>query len=81
MAATERACMLEGCASCVYPPACVRGPMFLPAQVWDMATLECVRVLEGHTEAVLALAVSSGGCLVSGSYDSRCVCVQACSGG
>ena len=39
-------------------------------QVWDIHTLECVRVLEGHTEAVLALAVSPAGCLISGSYDS-----------
>lgn len=40
------------------------------SQVWDINTLECVRVLEGHAEAVLALAVSPSGCLVSGSYDS-----------
>jgi F-box/WD-40 domain protein 7 len=35
----------------------------------DINTLECIRVLEGHTEAVLALAVSDTH-LVSGSYDA-----------
>ena len=34
-----------------------------------MASLECVRVLEGHNEAVLALAVGPT-FLVSGSYDT-----------
>ena len=34
-----------------------------------MDTLECVRVLEGHNEAVLALAVGPS-FLVSGSYDT-----------
>lgn len=38
-------------------------------RVWDMDTLECVRVLEGHNEAVLALAVGPS-FLVSGSYDT-----------
>ncbi len=34
-----------------------------------MDTLDCVRVLEGHNEAVLALAVGPS-FLVSGSYDT-----------
>ena len=34
-----------------------------------MESLECVRVLEGHNEAVLALAVGPS-FLVSGSYDT-----------
>ena len=34
-----------------------------------MESLECVRVLEGHGEAVLALAVGET-FLVSGSYDT-----------
>ena len=38
-------------------------------RVWDMESLECVRVLEGHNEAVLALAVGPT-FLVSGSYDT-----------
>jgi WD40 repeat protein len=38
--------------------------------VWDARTLECEAVLEGHTEAVLALALAEGGGLVSGSYDT-----------
>lgn len=38
------------------------------AQVWDLATLDLIRSLEGHTDAVRALAVS-GGRLFSGSYD------------
>ena len=38
-------------------------------RVWDMDSLECVRVLEGHNEAVLALAVGPT-FLVSGSYDT-----------
>ena len=38
-------------------------------RVWDMESLECVRVLEGHNEAVLALAVGPS-FLVSGSYDT-----------
>ena len=37
--------------------------------MWDVETLECVRVLEGHGEAVLALAVGET-FLVSGSYDT-----------
>lgn len=37
--------------------------------MWDLRTLDCVRVLEGHTEAVLALAVTRDR-LVSGSYDA-----------
>ena len=41
----------------------------IPCRVWDMDTLECVRVLEGHNEAVLALAVGPS-FLVSGSYDT-----------
>jgi WD40 repeat protein len=39
------------------------------SRVWDIETLECVRVLEGHNEAVLALAVGEN-FLVSGSYDT-----------
>lgn len=38
-------------------------------RVWDMETLECVKVLQGHNEAVLALAVGPS-FLVSGSYDT-----------
>ena len=38
-------------------------------RVWDIDTLDCVRVLEGHNEAVLALAVGPS-FLVSGSYDT-----------
>ena len=37
--------------------------------MWDIDTLDCVRVLEGHNEAVLALAVGPS-FLVSGSYDT-----------
>jgi len=53
------------CAQSLSPPL---APVC--TQVWDVSTLECVRVLEGHSEAVLALAVSPTGHLVSGSYDS-----------
>ncbi len=45
-------------------PACGRR-----RQVWDLETLECSKVLEGHLEAVLALAVGNGH-LISGSYDT-----------
>ncbi len=38
-------------------------------RVWDTESLECVKVLEGHNEAVLALAVGPS-FLVSGSYDT-----------
>ena len=38
-------------------------------RVWDIDTLDCLRVLEGHNEAVLALAVGPS-FLVSGSYDT-----------
>ena len=38
-------------------------------RVWDAETLECLKVLEGHGEAVLALAVGDT-FLVSGSYDT-----------
>ena len=38
-------------------------------RVWDTERLEVVRVLEGHNEAVLALAVGDT-FLVSGSYDT-----------
>ncbi len=56
-------------------------------RVWDMSTLQCVHTLEGHTEAVLALAVGSGQ-LVSGSYDTSVRfwdlntfrCVRKCDG-
>lgn len=37
--------------------------------MWDTEQLEVVRVLEGHNEAVLALAVGDT-FLVSGSYDT-----------
>ena len=37
---------------------------------WDLQNnLECVKVITGHTEAVLALAVMQGH-VVSGSYDT-----------
>ncbi len=46
------------------------GPMEVSKRrVWDIDTLDCVRVLEGHNEAVLALAVGPS-FLVSGSYDT-----------
>ena len=38
------------------------------AQVWDLSTLQRVKTLAGHTDAVRALAVSDGR-LFSGSYD------------
>lgn len=38
-------------------------------RVWDVESLQCLRVLEGHGEAVLALAVGDT-FLVSGSYDT-----------
>ena len=38
-------------------------------RVWDTQSLECVRMLEGHMEAVLALTVMRGH-LISGSYDT-----------
>lgn len=41
----------------------------LACRVWDIDSLDCVRVLEGHNEAVLALAVGPS-FLVSGSYDT-----------
>lgn len=37
-------------------------------QVWDIATLECVDTLKGHTGPVRTL-VYSGGRMFSGSYD------------
>jgi WD40 repeat protein len=43
--------------------------MLVACRVWDTETLECVKVLEGHNEAVLALAVGPT-FLVSGSYDT-----------
>ena len=63
-------------------------------RVWDLRTLECVKVLEGHSEAVLALAVGEGSpqphskVLVSGSYDTTVRfwdlntfrCVRKCDG-
>lgn len=55
--------------------------------MWDIDTLDCVRVLEGHNEAVLALAVGPS-FLVSGSYDTTVRfwaldslrCVRKCEG-
>ena len=41
----------------------------LRPQVWDLATLQKIQTLSGHTDAVRALAVA-GGRLFSGSYDS-----------
>ena len=38
-------------------------------QVWDLNTLQRLRTLTGHTDAVRALAVAEGR-LFSGSYDS-----------
>lgn len=38
-------------------------------QVWDLQTLQKVRTLTGHSDAVRALAVADGK-LFSGSYDS-----------
>lgn len=45
------------------------SPESTACRVWDIDTLDCVRVLEGHNEAVLALAVGPS-FLVSGSYDT-----------
>ena len=39
-------------------------------RVWDMRTLECVRVLEEHVEAVLATVMPAS---ISGSYDTTAV--------
>lgn len=38
-------------------------------RVWDLETFSCKHIINGHTEAVLALCVM-GGHLVSGSYDT-----------
>lgn len=38
-------------------------------QVWSADTLTCTKVLEGHNEAVLALAVGDL-FMASGSYDT-----------
>jgi len=40
-----------------------------PPQVWSAETLTCTKVLEGHNEAVLALAVGDL-FMASGSYDT-----------
>lgn len=40
-----------------------------PVQVWSADTLTCTKVLEGHNEAVLALAVGDL-FMASGSYDT-----------
>lgn len=40
-----------------------------PSQVWSADTLTCTKVLEGHNEAVLALAVGDL-FMASGSYDT-----------
>lgn len=47
----------------------MRMPPRTRTQVWDLASLDLTRSLEGHTDAVRALAVS-GGRLFSGSYDA-----------
>jgi WD40 repeat protein len=41
-------------------------------QVWDLNTMMRMKTLNGHTDAVRALAVA-GGKLFSGSYDGRSV--------
>ena len=50
-------------------PCCRPQAWLCGCRVWDINTLDCVRVLEGHNEAVLALAVGPS-FLVSGSYDT-----------
>ena len=42
----------------------------MAAQVWDVETLECLRVLAGHASGVCTLAVC-GNWLVSGSNEAR----------
>ena len=57
----------QSCWRCLQPSLHLKQGCW--RRVWDMDTLDCVRVLEGHNEAVLALAVGPS-FLVSGSYDT-----------
>ncbi len=56
-------------------PKCMQAPApvlckwrALVMQVWDIATMECVKTLTGHSGPVRTL-VYSGGRMFSGSYD------------
>ena len=51
------------------PPLLFSGSWDRTVRVWCLRTLRCVRVLRGHGEAVLALAVGRR-CVASGSYDA-----------
>lgn len=74
-----RACVCVWCVSvrvfvcvvCVSMHTCTLTHIQMPnfTQVWDLSTLDLVRSLEGHTDAVRALAVTEGR-LFSGSYDA-----------
>lgn len=50
-------------------PDCHTSGSSAPLQVWSCDSLTCIKVLEGHNEAVLALAVGDL-FLASGSYDT-----------
>lgn len=51
------------------PPLLFSGSWDRTVRVWCLRSLRCVRVLRGHGEAVLALAVGQR-CVASGSYDA-----------
>lgn len=61
--------------TCVHVHVCCRHRSWdKTIRVWDLNTLECVQVLEGHSEAVLALTVD-GRNLVGGAGS----CTRTCS--
>jgi WD40 repeat protein len=42
----------------------------LPPRVWDLESGECTKTLEGHTDRVMGVAISSdGSTIVSGCFD------------
>jgi len=51
------------------PPLLFSGSWDRTVRAWCLRSLRCVRVLRGHGEAVLALAVGRA-CVASGSYDA-----------
>ena len=59
----------EDCCPSPPPPLLFSGSWDRTVRAWCLRTLRCVRVLRGHGEAVLALAVGRR-CVASGSYDA-----------
>ena len=61
--------MLAATADGGNPPLLFSGSWDRTVRAWCLRSLRCVRVLRGHGEAVLALAVGRA-CVASGSYDA-----------